>query len=181
MNPPALLIPLIFALTLQQATAQQAQQSNKTALVIGNSGYRYSPQLPEPAGEARAMKAALERIGFQVELLIDGGQEQMLDAVERFEELLKRRGGTALFHYGGHGVQVDGENYLLAVDREIPHEGRVRTRAVPVSEIIASMQASPSIPTSIFWTPAGTTPCRRTPAPPMSAAWRPLPRRRPTR
>ena len=99
--PPALLIPLIFALTLQQTTAQQP---SKTALVIGNSGYRYSPQLPEPAGEARAMKAALERIGFQVELVIDGGQEQMLDAVERFEELLKRRGGTALFHYGGHGV-----------------------------------------------------------------------------
>lgn len=161
MKSPALLIPLIFALTLQQTTAQQPQQSNKTALVIGNSGYRYSPQLPEPAGEARAMKAALERIGFQVELLIDGGQEQMLDAIERFEELLKRRGGTALFHYGGHGVQVDGENYLLAVDREIPHEGRVRTRAVPVSEIIASMQASPS-DTNIVILDA----CRDNPLPP---------------
>ena len=161
MKTPALLIPLIFALTLQQTTAQQPRQPNKTALVIGNSGYRYSPQLPEPAGEARAMKAALERIGFQVELLIDGGQEQMLDAVERFEELLKRRGGTALFHYGGHGVQVDGENYLLAVDREIPHEGRVRTRAVPVSEIIASMQASPS-DTNIVILDA----CRDNPLPP---------------
>ena len=107
------------------------------------------------------MKAALERIGFQVELVIDGGQEQMLDAVERFEELLKRRGGTALFHYGGHGVQVDGENYLLAVDREIPHEGRVRTRAVPVSEIIASMQASPS-DTNIIILDA----CRDNPLPP---------------
>ena len=161
MKTPALLIPLIFVLTLQQTTAQQARRPNKTALVIGNSGYRYSPQLPEPAGEARAMKAALERIGFQVELLIDGGQEQMLDAVERFEELLKRRGGTALFHYGGHGVQVDGENYLLAVDREIPHEGRVRTRAVPVSEIIASMQASPS-DTNIVILDA----CRDNPLPP---------------
>ena len=161
MKTPALLIPLIFALTLQQTTAQQPRQPNKTALVIGNSGYRYSPQLPEPAGEARAMKAALERIGFQVELLIDGGQEQMLDAVERFEDLLKQRGGTALFHYGGHGVQVDGENYLLAVDREIPHEGRVRTRAVPVSEIIASMQASPS-DTNIVILDA----CRDNPLPP---------------
>lgn len=161
MKTPALLIPLIFALTLQQTTAQQPRQSNKPALVIGNSGYRYSPQLPEPAAEARAMKAALERIGFQVELVIDGGQEQMLDAVERFEELLKRRGGTALFHYGGHGVQVDGENYLLAVDREIPHEGRVRTRAVPVSEIIASMQASPS-DTNIIILDA----CRDNPLPP---------------
>ena len=137
MKTPALLIPLIFALTLQQTAAQQARRPNKTALVIGNSGYRYSPQLPEPAGEARAMKAALERIGFQVELLIDGGQEQMLDAVERFEELLKRRGGTALY------------------------EGRVRTRAVPVSEIIASMQASPS-DTNIVILDA----CRDNPLPP---------------
>ena len=43
MKTPALLIPLIFALTLQQTTAQQPRQSNKTALVIGNSSYRYSP------------------------------------------------------------------------------------------------------------------------------------------
>ena len=56
---------------------------------------------------------------------------------------------------------MDGENYLLVVDREIPHEGRVRTRAVPVSEIIASMQASPS-DTNIVILDA----CRDNPLPP---------------
>ena len=50
----------------------------------------------------------------------------MREALYHFEERARERGGTALFHYGGHGVQVNGLNYLLPVDRNIPDERRVR-------------------------------------------------------
>ena len=62
-------------------------------------------------------------------MLTDGGYDDMLDALHRFEERLRERGGTALFHCGGHGVQVNGVNYLLPVDRNIPDEHRVRSLA----------------------------------------------------
>ena len=68
----------------------------------------------------------------------------MLDAIHRFEKRVRERGGTALFHYGGHGVQVNGVNYLLPVDREIPDERRVRSRAIPVNEISGALHSARS-------------------------------------
>ena len=79
-----------------------------------------------------------------MELLTDGGLDEMFDALDRFEKRVRERGGTALFHYGGHGVQVDGVNYLLPVDREIPDERRVRSRAIPVDEISAALHSARS-------------------------------------
>ena len=112
---------------------------NKTALVIGNSSYKHFPVLSQPWREAAAMKASLERLGFEVVYVVDGSYERMLLAVDQFRAKLRERGGTAFFHYGGHGVQVGGENYLLPVDKAIPSELYVRSRAVPASDIVHTM------------------------------------------
>ena len=77
-------------------------------------------------------------------MLTDGGYDDMLDALHRFEERLRERGGTALFHCGGHGVQVNGVNYLLPVDRNIPDERRVRSLAISADEISGALQAARS-------------------------------------
>ena len=119
-------------------------EQNKTALLIANAGYDHFPKLRTPIQEARQLGAALKRIGFEVEMLTDGSHDEMFDALDRFEERVRERGGTALFHYGGHGIQVDGVNYLLPVDREIPDERRVRSRAIPVDEISGALQAARS-------------------------------------
>ena len=119
-------------------------EPNKTALLIANASYDHFRPLTTPLQEARQLGAALKRIGFEVQLLTDGGYDEMLDALHRFEERVRERGGTALFHYGGHGVQVKGVNYLLPVDREIPDERRVRSRAIPVDEISGALQAARS-------------------------------------
>ena len=65
-------------------------------------------------------------------------------ALYDFEQKLKQRGGLALFHYGRHGVQVNGTNYIIPVDADIPGERRVKSRAVEVYEIIGAMDASGS-------------------------------------
>ena len=105
------------------STPRPAEQ-NKTALLIANAGYDHFPKLRTPLQEARQLGAALKRIGF--------------------EERVRERGGTALFHYGGHGVQVNGVNYLLPVDQDIPDERRVRSLAIAADEISGALQAARS-------------------------------------
>ena len=106
--------------------AEPPVEQNKTALLIANASYDHFPKLRTPLQEARQLGAALKRIGFEVEMLTDGSQYEMREALYRFEERVRERGGTALFHYGGHGIQVNGVNYLLPVDQNIPDERRVR-------------------------------------------------------
>jgi hypothetical protein len=85
---------------------------------------------------------ALEVLGFRVRLVRDGNREQMLDAIAEFERELRNNGAIAFFHYGGHGVQVDGKNYLLPADADIPDERRVATRAVALDEVMTAMDAA---------------------------------------
>jgi hypothetical protein len=115
---------------------------HKTALVIGNGNYEYFSRLPNPRAEAKSMKTALESIGFDVIVLLDGTYDQMYDAIIDFESKLTKYGGIGLFHYGGHGVQMDGQNFLLPIDKYIPDDRRLTTRAVNVAEIVGSMEAS---------------------------------------
>ncbi len=117
---------------------------NKTALVIGNGAYSHFSRLANPTNEAIQMKNTLEGLGFEVILLLNGSKEDILDSVYSFENKLKQRGGLALFHYGGHGVQVDGKNYIIPTDADIPDERRVKTRGFDIDEIISAMDASGS-------------------------------------
>ena len=126
------------------ADIEARTNNGKTALLIANAGYDHLPRLRTPLQEARQLGAALKRIGFEVQMLTDGSQDEMREALYRFEERVRERGGTALFHYGGHGVQVNGVNYLLPVDRNIPDERRVRSLAISADEISGALQAARS-------------------------------------
>jgi formylglycine-generating enzyme required for sulfatase activity len=77
-----------------------------------------------------------------VRVVRDGNREQMLDAIAEFERGLRNTGAIAFFHYGGHGVQVDGKNYLLPADADIPDERRVATRAVALDEVMTAMDTA---------------------------------------
>ncbi|MEI6206879.1 MAG: caspase family protein [Desulfuromonadales bacterium] len=110
----------------------------RVALVIGNSSYTSSP-LRNPVNDARAMAATLRRIGFDVEEKTDLGYVAMNKAVEGFGKRLAA-GGVGLFYYAGHGVQVQGANYLLPVDAEIDDENEVRYKAVDAGLVLAKME-----------------------------------------
>ncbi|OGR06997.1 MAG: hypothetical protein A2511_14890, partial [Deltaproteobacteria bacterium RIFOXYD12_FULL_50_9] len=106
--------------------------------VIGNSKYTSSP-LKNPANDARTMAATLRRIGFEVEEKTDLGYIQLNETVENFGRELKN-GGVGLFFYAGHGMQVNGSNYLIPVDMEINDENEVRYKAVDMGLILAKME-----------------------------------------
>jgi formylglycine-generating enzyme required for sulfatase activity len=85
------------------------------------------------------MAATLRRIGFDVEEKTDLGYVAMNKAVEGFGKRLAA-GGVGLFYYAGHGVQVQGANYLLPVDAEIDDENEVRYKAVDAGLVLAKME-----------------------------------------
>ncbi len=134
-------ILLLAALTI---TAMMLSAQNKTALVIGNGEYENNfAALANPVPEARRMAAALEDIGFKVIRAYNVQNQERFDALfAMFEEEIKARGGIALFHYGGHGVQVDGQNYLLPTERDIPDERRARTRGINVADVVSAMESA---------------------------------------
>lgn len=132
----------LFSLVVVGTATAQDEEPAKTALLIANSEYTSFGRLSNPVPEARELAAALESIGFQTHVVVDAGREEMLDAIYDFEQVVRDRGGIALFHYGGHGVQVDGDNFLIPATADIPDERRVVTRAVDVKEIMSGLDAS---------------------------------------
>lgn len=132
----------LFLLFLAVCSAQPLLAARKEALLIANSRYSHFPGLPNSLSDAAKLRAALEKIGFRVRLVSNASKEQMDDAVRDFENQLRNTGAIAFFHYGGHGVQVDGKNYLIPSDAEIPDENRVSTRSLPLEEVMAAMAAA---------------------------------------
>lgn len=112
------------------------------ALVIGNGAYPDVP-LANPVNDAADVAHAFESIGFQVQLTIDADKAQMLQAISQFGDRLPKA-KAAVFYYAGHGVQVDGGNWLLPVARQvgevINREDEVRLRAVDAGEVLLRME-----------------------------------------
>ena len=120
----------------------QVAAGRRVALVIGNAAYIESP-LPNPINDARAMADALKHRGFTVILRENTSKLDLERAVADFGEKLQQ-GATGLFYYAGHGMQVNGRNFLITVDARIPSEQRVRLEAVDVDLVLEQMQAARS-------------------------------------
>ncbi len=129
----------------------------RTALIIGNSDYESSP-LGNPKNDAMDMAAALRGLGFKVLLETDANQETMLAAIRHFEDTLRTRRGVGLFYYAGHGVQIDGTNYLVPIGTNIQRDYEARSRAVPADLVVGAMQFAGN-PTNIVLLDA----CRNNP------------------
>jgi len=112
----------------------------RTALVIGNARYTTAP-LRNPVNDARAISSTLEELGFQVTLLKDAGQKKMKRAIDKFGRTI-RDGGVGLFYFSGHGMQVDGRNYLIPVDAEVDAEADVEYEAVEAGRVLAKMKTA---------------------------------------
>ena len=110
----------------------------RVALAIGNADYKTMP-LSNPLNDARAVSAALDKLGFRVIRVENASQTQMYEAVRQFGDALKS--GVGLFYYAGHGVQVKGHNHLVPVDAAIEREDEVAFRAFDVGLVLEKMEA----------------------------------------
>lgn len=91
------------------------QTGRRVALVIGNGAYSDVPKLPTSAEDATRMTAMLRALGFQVTLGTDLARTAMTADLATFYEAAKGA-DVALFYFSGHGVQINGHNYLLPTD-----------------------------------------------------------------
>jgi len=112
----------------------------RTALVIGNGAYEDSP-LKNPVNDARAVASTLGKLGFYVIEKENLNMAQMLEAIQQFGKRI-RQGGVGLFYFAGHGVQSQGENYLIPVKSGIEFEEHIRYRAVNIGEVLAEMEVA---------------------------------------
>ncbi|MGP1502447.1 MAG: caspase family protein [Treponema sp.] len=128
------------------ATMGAFPQDVKNALLIANGAYgRDIGALTQPVPEARALKSALESIGFNVTIVENANFEQMGIALQAFKEKNENEGGIALFHYGGHALQVSGVNYLIPANEKIENQNKVRYRCINVDEVMDSMLGDANI------------------------------------
>jgi hypothetical protein len=118
---------LIIALSVvgMLVSANPAKADRRVAFVVGNGAYKNVAQLPNPPIDAKAMAGVLRNAGFDVVEGINLTRDKM---TERLLEFGKKTQGAdvAVFFYAGHGIAIDGTNYLLPVDADIKSEMDVK-------------------------------------------------------
>jgi uncharacterized caspase-like protein len=135
----------LAAALLLAAAAGAAGAESRLALVIGNAAYSApDAALANPVNDARVMAATLEELGFRVHRVEDADHAAMRRAIREFEDELRREQGVSLVYYAGHGVQLEGRNYLMPVGAGLLSEAQVRERTVDATELIERLRATGS-------------------------------------
>lgn len=136
-------ILLLLGVVGSFAQVSEVGQHHRVALVIGNSTYLTGP-LRNTVNDARAMALALESAGFEVILKENiTNQNEMKKAVREFGLRLKTD-GTALFYYSGHGMQMEGFNYLIPTQAVLNIQQEVEYEALDVGLVLAYMESAKS-------------------------------------
>jgi hypothetical protein len=120
------------------STAQPAPGAQRLALVIGNGEYK-TQRLANSINDGRDMAQTLRGLGFEVIEKIDASLQDMEEAISAFGRAIQK-GGVALFYFAGHGVQVNGRNYLIPVDARIETESDVKYKAVDAGLVMGKME-----------------------------------------
>lgn len=110
-----------------------------TALVIGNANYVDAGKLKNPGNDATDIATKLSACGFTVATHLDCSHLEMDRALKDFKKALKDS-DVGLFFFAGHGMQVDGNNYLAAVDTDLTGEIEAKHSSLPLNQVIDVME-----------------------------------------
>jgi uncharacterized caspase-like protein len=152
----------------QSPAVTGAAPSRRVALVIGNAAYQSESRLKNPHNDAKAMANALRRIGFiEVVEAFDLSRTGLLAALRSFGEKASAA-DWAFVYYSGHGIEVDGANYLVPVDARLQSKSSVEDEAVALDRVlsltsgarVAKVVVLDACRSNVFagrWTGAGAT------------------------
>ena len=136
--------PLAWALTLVMtmlgsvvAVPGAASAAGRVALVVGNSGYSAIGRLPNPGNDAADISGALRRLGFEVTTVLDADRGELTEALRSFTRE-SAGADVSLVFYAGHGLEVDGVNYLVPVDARLERDTDVRFETVELDYVLAA-------------------------------------------
>ena len=122
-----------------------ALAAERVALVVGNAAYEQEVDaLRNPVNDATAVAVALRRLGFEVIEGRDLNEDSFYDKIEAFDSAA-RTAKMALFFYAGHGLQVDGRNYLAPVDLRLETRQDLRRHAVELAAVLEVMRSETNV------------------------------------
>jgi uncharacterized caspase-like protein len=125
-----------LGLLLLQANAGTER---RVALVIGNGTYQEAGTLANPVNDATDVAARLRDLGFEVIEGNDLGKRDLERKIGEFSDALEGA-GAGLFYYAGHGLQVDGRNFIVPVDAKLDVPAKLRLETVQIDDILDIME-----------------------------------------
>ena len=134
------LVGLALALAAAGPVAGADIPGKRIALVIGNARYPAIP-LNNPENDARVVAATLRRLGFEVSEHVNLPVKKFRQVLRDYVRRLQNETGIGLLYYAGHGVQIDGRNYLLPVDIDLRDEEEIKDEAVDIDDLFMSKLA----------------------------------------
>ena len=111
---------------------------------MGNSEYQHAVELPNPKNDAKLMSETLRAAGFTV---LDGenlDKAAMTALVDQFTEIAYDA-DVAVVYYAGHGLQVDGRNYLVPIDAQLEKAAQLQTRTIPADKVLGALPPDPAV------------------------------------
>jgi uncharacterized caspase-like protein len=121
-----------------------AQTERRVALVIGNAAYEKASSLQNPVNDAKAIAESLKRLDFDVRLLLNLGKEEIRNALALFVDD-SQSADWAVVYFSGHGIELDGTNYLVPTDAKLLRDVHVRFEAVPLDDLLASVSPAKTL------------------------------------
>jgi len=137
----------LFCLLFSLSHAALATAEKRVALVIGNDAYQGVPKLEKAANDATAVGKELAKVGFEVMSYTNLDRRSMNRAINKFIEKISG-GGVGVLFFAGHGVQLDGRNFLLPVDIRVDKPNDLDDEAIDmlkVTERLADAKAKLSL------------------------------------
>ncbi len=126
--------------------ADEFKNEKRYALVIGNAKYKSVPPLKNAVNDANDIAAELEKSNFEVIKIIDADYQKMREAFLKFHEKLTngpKDQTIGLFYYAGHGLQNEGENYLVPVEANVKYDDDIPRMCLPMQRVVlANMERS---------------------------------------
>ena len=119
--------------------AGAAEAGPRIALVIGMSKYQNIPQLANTVRDASAVSEELKKLGFEVETSIDQPLAQLVETINGFS-FRAETSDIAMVYYAGHGVELNGENFLIPVDIRISKPEQIASQAITLKMLLKSVE-----------------------------------------
>ena len=130
---------VLTCMLLTLAWSHAAIASQRIALVVGNSAY-FDGRLKNPVNDAADIAQSLSDKGFEVTKILNADKRQLKGAIKQFTQKINTRNTVGLFYFAGHGMEVDGQNYLIPVDADIQSGADVEYEAVNAGRLLSGMR-----------------------------------------
>jgi hypothetical protein len=132
----------LFALALLSFCPGSSAAESRVALVIGNGAYETLARLKNPASDAKLIAQTLRGLNFDVVEQIEADERTMKRAIQDFGRRIEQAGQdtVSLFYFAGHGLQVNGANFLIPTKAQIRRQNDVEIEAVDVGLVLRQME-----------------------------------------